>query len=72
MGNLWQMTTAEQHYPVHEQELLAIVYALKKWCYHLLGTSFHILTDHQSLHHLLCEGNTIQHTGYTLVPETGH
>jgi hypothetical protein len=46
------MTSAEQHYPVHEQELLAIVYALKKWCSYLLGTHFTVLTDHQSIHHL--------------------
>jgi hypothetical protein len=34
---------------VHEQELLAIVTALKKWRFHLLGTHFEVYTDHRTL-----------------------
>ncbi|SCV68082.1 BQ2448_203 [Microbotryum intermedium] len=40
---------AERNYPTHEQELLAIVDALKEWRIDLLGGHFHILTDHPTL-----------------------
>ena len=43
---------AETNYPVHEQELLAIVLALKEWRHYLHGTKFRIQTDHQSLRFL--------------------
>lgn len=44
-----QLHGAELHYPVHEQEMLAIIRALKKWCMDLLGSHFTIYTDHQTL-----------------------
>jgi transposase InsO family protein len=49
-----KMSPAEQNYPVHEQELLAIVIALKEWRHHLSGASFtiRVVTDHKSLIHL--------------------
>jgi hypothetical protein len=40
---------AELNYPVHEKELLAIVRAIKKWKYDLLGTPFFVYTDHKTL-----------------------
>jgi len=40
---------AELNYPVHEKELLAIIRALKKWKYDLLGTEFFVYTDHKTL-----------------------
>ena len=40
---------AELNYPVHEKELLAIIQALKKWKYELLGTEFFVYTDHKTL-----------------------
>jgi hypothetical protein len=40
-----QLKGAELHYPVHEQEMLAI----KKWCSDLMGSHFTIYTDHQTL-----------------------
>jgi len=40
---------AELNYPVHEKELLAIIRALKKWKYDLLGAPFFIYTDHKTL-----------------------
>ena len=40
---------AELNYPVHEKELLAIILALKKWKYDLLGTEFYVYTDHKTL-----------------------
>ena len=42
----------EKNYPVHEQELLAIIIALKEWRHYLYGKRFQILTDHQSLRYL--------------------
>lgn len=47
-----KMKPAEVRYPVHEQELLAIVEALKAWRHFLYGKHFKIYTDHQSLVHL--------------------
>jgi len=37
---------AEQHYPMHEQEMLIIVHALKKWHFYLLGVYFMVYTDY--------------------------
>ena len=49
-----KMLSAERNYPVHEQELLAIVIALKEWRHHLSGVAFtiRVITDHKSLIHL--------------------
>jgi len=44
-----QYIAAEHHYPTHEQELLAIVAALKAWRYELMGVHFNVLTDHATL-----------------------
>lgn len=49
-----KMLPAERNYPVHEQELLAIVLALKEWRHYLSGVSFtiRVVTDHKSLIYL--------------------
>lgn len=47
-----QYIAAEKNYPTHEQELLAIVAALKAWRIDLLGSPFKVLTDHDTLKHL--------------------
>jgi RNase H-like domain found in reverse transcriptase len=47
-----KLSNAEKNYPVHERELLAIVYVLKEWYLH--GSRFVIKTDH----HTLCYLNT--------------
>jgi hypothetical protein len=46
-----KMNDAETRYPVHEQELLAIVTALTTWGHYLKGTHFTVATDHKSLIH---------------------
>ena len=47
-----KMNAAERNYPVHEQELLAVVCALREWRHYLHGQPFTVLTDHNSLQHL--------------------
>src|SRR6202051_2999603 len=47
-----KMNDAERNYPVHEQELLAIVHALREWRHYLLGNRISIITDHRSLQYL--------------------
>src|ERR1700737_3049128 len=47
-----KMNDAKRNYPVHEQELLAIVHALREWRHYLLGNRITIITDHRSLQYL--------------------
>jgi hypothetical protein len=47
-----KMNDHEKNYPVHEQELLAVVVALKEWRHYLHGRRFRVITDHQSLRYL--------------------
>ena len=47
-----KMIPAEKNYPTHEQELLAVICALKEWRHHLHGNKFRIITDHHSLKYL--------------------
>ncbi len=48
-----KLTGAETRYPVHEQELLAIITALTTWKHYLSGTAVpvRVRTDHKSLVH---------------------
>jgi hypothetical protein len=48
-----KMLPAETRYPVHEQELLAIIHSLGTWRHYLAGSKFKIVikTDHKSLQH---------------------
>lgn len=48
-----KLTGAETRYPVHEQELLAIITALTTWRHYLSGTAVpvRVRTDHKSLIH---------------------
>lgn len=43
------LNPAERNYPTHEKEMLAIIRALEKWSYHLLGTKCIVYTDHSTL-----------------------
>lgn len=49
------MTPAERNYPVHEQELLAVIHALHKWRMLLLGMKVNVMSDHHSLTYLLTQ-----------------
>jgi hypothetical protein len=51
------MTPAKRNYPVHEQELLAVVHALQKWKMLLLGMEINVMSDHHSLTYLLKQRN---------------
>lgn len=44
-----KMLDAETRYPVHEQEMLAIIHALLLWRHYLMGRKFVVMTDHRSL-----------------------
>ena len=44
-----KLKPAEMNYPVHERELLAIIFALKQWRHYLMGRPFLIKTDHHGL-----------------------
>jgi hypothetical protein len=50
-----KMNAAERNYPVHEQELLAVVHALREWRHYLHGAEFEVVTDHMSLKHFLSQ-----------------
>lgn len=54
-----KMLPAERNYPVHEQELLAIILSLKEWRHYLQGSPFtiRVLTDHHSLQCLQTQPN---------------
>lgn len=47
-----KLTPAEQNYPTHERELLAIINALKVWRHYLQGRKFTVYTDHNSLQYI--------------------
>ena len=47
-----KLNSAERNYPVHEQELLAVIQAIREWKCYLDGQKFKIITDHKSLIYL--------------------
>jgi RNase H-like domain found in reverse transcriptase len=47
-----KLNAAEQNYPTHDRELLAIVQALKLWRTYVLGHHLTVLTDNNPLRHL--------------------
>lgn len=52
-----KLSPAEQNYPVHEKELLAIVHAIKLWRTYLEGQKFTVVTDHASLEFIKSQSN---------------
>ena len=47
-----KMNAAKGNYPTHEEELLAVIHALRTWRHYLLGKYFTIVIDHHSLKYL--------------------
>ncbi|WVZ58419.1 hypothetical protein U9M48_008695, partial [Paspalum notatum var. saurae] len=66
-----QLRKHEVNYPTHDLELLAVVYALKKWRHYLLGNTCHIYTDHKSLKYIFTqpELNMRQRRGLELIKD---
>lgn len=52
-----KMAPAERNYPVHEQELLALIHVLKIWRHYLYGSPFEAHTDHRTLQHFQDQPN---------------
>ena len=52
-----KLSDAEVRYPTHDRELLAIVFAAKKYRHLLLGTNFTIFLDHKPFIHLATQPN---------------
>jgi len=50
-----QLKTHERNYPTHDLELAAVIFALKIWCYYLLGDRVLIYTDHKSLKYIFTQ-----------------
>lgn len=50
-----QLKTHEANYATHNLELLAVVFALKFWRNHLLGTKFKLFTDLKSLKYIFSQ-----------------
>src|SRR6201996_6426791 len=52
-----KLSSTEQNWPAHEQELCAVVYALKHWKYYLLGSRFDVYTDSIALKTIMTQKN---------------
>ena len=50
-----QLKVHERNYPTHDLELAAVIFALRIWRHYLYGTSFKLLTDHQSLKYIFTQ-----------------
>jgi len=50
-----QLKTHEVNYPVHDLELVAIVFALRIWRHYLYRARTQIFTDHKSLKYLMSQ-----------------
>src|SRR5206468_6091902 len=50
-----QLRKHEITYPTHDLELAAVVHALKIWRHYLLGSKYHIYTDHKSLKYIFTQ-----------------
>ena len=52
------LNEAQRNYTTTEKELLAVVYALDKFCTYLIGADKIIFTDHSALKYLLTKQNS--------------
>jgi hypothetical protein len=51
----WQLRHHEEHYPIHDLELVTFVLALMIWWHYLLGNVAHIYIDHMSLKYIFTQ-----------------
>jgi hypothetical protein len=56
-----QLKSTELNYPVHEKELFAIIWALKKWCSSCLGGSIYMYTDHWTIENFNAQCDLFHH-----------
>ena len=49
----------EKNLGVYEKELISMIHALELWKHYLLGTTFFIYIDHQSLRYFLTRANEV-------------
>ena len=52
------LSDAQLNYTTTEKELLAVVFALEKFCSYLLGSKVLVYSDHATLKHLLSKKDT--------------
>ena len=52
-----KLNHAEQNYPIHEKELLAIIHVIRLWKSYLEGQKFMVITDHASLEYIKTQHN---------------
>jgi hypothetical protein len=50
-----QLKPYEVNYPIHDLELVAVVFALQVWRHYLYGSRVQIFTDHKSLKYLMTQ-----------------
>jgi hypothetical protein len=51
----------KENYAIHDLELAAIVFALKKWRHYLYGAAFEIFIDHKSLKYIFTQKDLNTH-----------
>ena len=47
-----KLNQAQKNYPVHENEMFALVDALDDWRHYLLGAEIHIFTDNSAIRYI--------------------
>ena len=45
----------ERNYPIHDLELVVVVFALKTWRHYLYGEKFEVYFDHKSLKYIFAQ-----------------
>ena len=50
-----QLKNHEQNYPIHDLELVVIVFALKIWCHYLHGEQFEVVLDQKSQKYIVTQ-----------------
>ena len=50
-----QLKNHEQNYPIHDMELVAVIFALKIWHHYLYGEQFKVYSDHKSMKYIFTQ-----------------